>query len=202
MIGTSINQVPFVQNDGLKMTISFNENIITEADGQKTYEYETAVLDVTNDFATVRDAIIAQCDVTSKKAREIARQALGVEPTLDEAKEEKLEDITDYDKSSAVNEFTLAGNPMWLPLEERKSMRQSLIALKAEGIETFTYWLGLTPITMPVAQFEAMLNAVEIYALQCFNVTAQHKANIMALTTLAEVSAYDFTVGYPEKLEF
>lgn len=81
-------------------------------------------------------------------------------------------------------------------------MRQSLIALKAEGIETFTYWLGLTPITMPVAKFEGILNAVEVYALKCFNVTAQHKGNIMPITTLEEMDAYDITAGYPEKLSF
>lgn len=114
----------------------------------------------------------------------------------------KIAAITTYDKSPAVNSFSLGGNPMWLPLEERKSMRQSLIALKAEGIETFTYWLGLTPITMPVAQFETIMDKVEVYALQCFNVTAQHKAEVMALTTLAEVAQYDITAGYPEKLAF
>lgn len=195
--------MPFVQNDGMTLTISFNENIVTEADGQKTYEYDTAVFAVTNDYETVRTAIIAQCEnVSFAEARDIARKALGIEPTLEEAKEDKVYDITTYDKSSAVNEFSLGGNPMWLPLEERKSMRQSLIALKAEGIETFTYWLGLTPITMPVAQFETIMDKVEVYALQCFNVTAQHKAEVMALTTLAEVAQYDITAGYPEKLAF
>lgn len=110
--------------------------------------------------------------------------------------------IDDYDRSANVNSFSLGGTPMWLPLEERKSMRQSLIALKAEGIESFTYWNGLTPITMPVAQFEAMLNAVEVYALRCFNITAQHKANVSKLTTLEALQAYDITEGYPQRLSF
>lgn len=121
---------------------------------------------------------------------------------LPSSKSAKVAEITAYDKSDAVNSFTLGGNAMWLPLEERKSMRQSLIALKAESIETFTYWLGLTPITMSVAQFEAIMDKVEVYALQCFNVTAQHKAEVMSLTTIAEVEAYDITVGYPPELEF
>lgn len=194
--------MPFVQNDGAILTISFNEIVTTEADGQKTYNYDYATMPSTEDFATVRDNILVQCDVTPQQACDIARKALGIEPTLDEAKAEKVEVLTAYDKSPAVNLFYLAGNPMWLPLEERKSMRQSLIALKAEGIETFTYWLGLTPITMPVAQFETIMDKVEVYALQCFNVTAQHKANIMELETLEEVSEYDFTTGYPEKLSF
>lgn len=122
--------------------------------------------------------------------------------TLDTSKMTKIQEIIKYDKSDTVNSFTLGGNDMWLPLEERKSMRQSLIALKAQGVDTFTYWNGLTPITMPVSQFEAIMNAVEVYALQCFNNTAQHKANVMALTTIADVEAYDYTTDYPEKLAF
>lgn len=114
----------------------------------------------------------------------------------------KIEEITAYDKSNAVNSFIFGGQQMWLPLEERKSMRQSLIALKSQGIDTFTYWLGLTPITMPVAQFEAIMDAVEVYALQCFNVTARHKANVMAQTAISDVENYDYKSGYPEKLTF
>lgn len=127
-----------------------------------------------------------------------------IEPIIDidSVKQQKIAEIDAYDTSDAVNEFTLNAVSMWLPLEERKSMRQSLIALKAQEIETFTYWNGLIPITMPVAQFEAIMNAVEVYALQCFNVTAQHKAEVMALTNIAEVERYDITKGYPEKLAF
>lgn len=122
--------------------------------------------------------------------------------TIEEAKAEKIAEIEAYDTSDAVNGFTLGGQQMWLSLEERKNMRQSLIALKAQEIETFTYWNGLIPITMPVAQFEAIMNAVEVYALQCFNVTAQHKAIVAELGTIAEVDAFDVTVGYPDKLAF
>ena len=114
----------------------------------------------------------------------------------------KLKQISEYDTSNAVNSFYLQGKHMWLPLEQRKNMRQSLIALKAEGIETITYWDGIVPITMPVAQFEAIMDAVEVYALQCFNTTAQHKANVMTMSDMAEMLAYNHTDGYPSPLEF
>lgn len=127
---------------------------------------------------------------------------IGIERTLDMAKQQKTWEIDSYDRSEAVNGFTLGGQQMWLSLEERKNMRQSLIALKAQEIETFTYWNGLVPITMPVAQFEAIMNAVEVYALQCFNVTAQHKAIVAELGTIEEVNAFDVAIGYPKKLAF
>lgn len=148
--------------------------------------------------------MVVQATVDKKPTNaEYEQMKAGVEAHyLPLEKQAKIDCIDAYDKSDAVNSFALMGTPMWLPLEERKNMRQSLIALKAEGIETFTYWLGLTPITMPVAQFETIMDKVEIYALQCFNVTAQHKANIMEMETIADVQAYDFTTGYPDKLEF
>jgi len=47
-----------------------------------------------------------------------------------------------------------------------------------------------------------MLAAVEVYAADALNVTESHKAAINALTTIKDIEDYDFTTGYPEKLEF
>ena len=40
-----------------------------------------------------------------------------------------------------------------------------------------------------------------MYALECFNVTASHKAAVSELTIIEEVEAYDFKAGYPKMLE-
>lgn len=197
MKGTSINKLPLIENDGIQITINLNE-----VKYDRYYEYDTAVIPVGIIYDDAVDAILRQADTNIIEARKAARKALGVELTLDMAKDDISIAIDEYDKSDAVNSFILNGKQMWLPLEERKNMRQSLIALKAQGIEKFTYWLGLTPITMPVAQFEAIMDAVEVYALQCYNVTAQHKANVMALTSIDDVENYDYKSGYPEKLMF
>ena len=108
--------------------------------------------------------------------------------------------IDEYDKSDAVNSFTLNGRKTWLPLEKRKSMRQSIIALQAMGVSEFTYWLGLMPITMPMSRFEQLLNVLEIYALRCFNVTAQHMARVMSLP-MDQIPTYDYTIDYPDHLD-
>ena len=47
-----------------------------------------------------------------------------------------------------------------------------------------------------------MLSALELYALACYNVTAEHKVAVENLTSLEEVKSYDYTTGYPEKLSF
>ena len=46
-----------------------------------------------------------------------------------------------------------------------------------------------------------LLSALEMYALDCFNVTASHKQAASELTSIGEVEAYDYKVGYPKMLE-
>lgn len=45
-----------------------------------------------------------------------------------------------------------------------------------------------------------LLSALEMYALECFNVTAAHKKAVAELNTVEEVLGYDYTKGYPEQL--
>lgn len=47
-----------------------------------------------------------------------------------------------------------------------------------------------------------MYYAVLGYARECWNVTESHLAAAASLTTVEEMKAYDYTVGYPEKLSF
>jgi hypothetical protein len=47
-----------------------------------------------------------------------------------------------------------------------------------------------------------MLGLVEVYASDALNVTESHKAAINALDDIEDVEAYDYTVGYPDKLSF
>lgn len=132
-----------------------------------------------------------------------AKKYLGIEINeVEEARINKLNALKTYDKSNAVNEFTLNGTATWIELELRKSVAHDLNVLKAKGIENYTFWNGSTPISLPVSVFESILNDVELYALECFNVTASHKANIEKLETIDDINAYDFTVGYPDKLIF
>jgi hypothetical protein len=58
------------------------------------------------------------------------------------------------------------------------------------------------PFTLPIALAEALLLQLEAYAKETFNRTQSHKAAVYELATIAEIEAYDFTAGYPEKLVF
>lgn len=122
------------------------------------------------------------------------------EPTLEDVKNEKISEITDYDTSSNVNGFMLDGEEVWLDKDTRVGLMNSTNIQKAAGQETTTLWFEGKSYTIPCDTAIQMLSALELYALECYNVTAQHKANVEALTTKEEVEAYDYTTGYPEKL--
>lgn len=117
-------------------------------------------------------------------------------------KEEAIEQITEYDQSEDVNSFTLQGKQMWLPKETRVGLVNSITIEKNAGKETTILWFGGEKYELPVDTALQMLSALELYALECYNVTAAHKAAVNALEGVEDVVAYDYTQGYPEKLNF
>ena len=120
--------------------------------------------------------------------------------TLEEAKEMLLEEIDAYDKSSAVNGFALNGAVVWLDKATRVGLMNSTSITKAMGQPTTTLWLGESKMEVPCDTAIQLLSALEMYALECFNVTAAHKVAVSELATIEEVEKYDITAGYPAQL--
>ena len=121
--------------------------------------------------------------------------------TLEEAKEMLLAEIDDYDKSSSVNGFMLNGLLVWLDKATRVGLMNSTTIAKAAGQETTTLWLGGAKLVVDCDKAIQLLSALEMYALECFNVTASHKQAVSELTTIEEIEAYDYKSGYPKMLE-
>lgn len=47
-----------------------------------------------------------------------------------------------------------------------------------------------------------MLYALELYAMECYNKTAEHIMNVRALEDLNRIYNYNYTKGYPKRLNF
>jgi hypothetical protein len=47
-----------------------------------------------------------------------------------------------------------------------------------------------------------MLAVLELYAMECYNVTAEHIAKVNALEDLNRIYNYNYTKGYPKRLSF
>ena len=120
---------------------------------------------------------------------------------LQRAKEAVLADIEAYDTSSAVNGFMLNGQRMWLNKDTRVGLMNSTQIAKAMGKTTTTLWFGGMQIEVNCDKAIGLLSALEMYALECFNVTAAHKKAVAELNTVEEVLGYDYTKGYPEQLK-
>ena len=121
---------------------------------------------------------------------------------LDRAKELVFREIDQYDTSSNVNGFILNGIQVWLDKDTRVGLMNSITIEKNAGKEQSVLWLNGICITVNCDAAIQMLSSLELYALACYNKTAEHKLAISQLTDVSKVKAYDYTAGYPDKLSF
>ena len=157
-------------------------------DGYKLYNIYTSKYHSEAEVLSV-DGFIAVLDGVSPEPHE---------RTLEDAKKEKLAALKAYDASTAVNEFTLNGVTMWISPADRSNYMLTIEGAQRQGMSSVPF-LGQT---IPVNDAMSMLDAVNIYAMQCVGVTQAHEIAINALSTISAVDNYDFTVGYPQKLSF
>ena len=163
-----------------------------ELEYQRKPQLETIVTDI---IAAIPDEPINLTEIATMA------EILGEEP-LEMIRKALLHNIETYDTSSAVNSFTLGGKEMWLPKETRVGLVNSITIEKNAGKETTVLWFGGEKYELPVDTALQMLAALELYALECYNVTEAHKAAVSVLESVEDVVAYDYTQNYPEKLNF
>lgn len=120
--------------------------------------------------------------------------------TIEEAKEKLIAEITAYDKSPAVNAFYLNGEQHWLDFNLRDRVFDGNERIAYKGREETSLWLDGKCFVMPIAVAQDLICTIEVYAKDCYNVTATHQAEVNKLTTIEEVEAYNYKTGYPEKL--
>ena len=157
------------------------------------YDYKPSMDLVLND-------ILASGEQASmEEIREIS-EGLGAEP-LGYMKKAMLAYIEKYDASSSVNSFLLNGMDVWLDKVTRMGLMNSTTIAKAAGLDETTLWLGDIELVVDCDKAIQLLSALEMYALECFNVTARQKAAVNKLDNIDAVLTYDYREGYPEKLK-
>lgn len=188
-IKTSITESQYKQKYSLGNTIIYHIGT-TFNNEQNTYEcYECTVPASTFDEDVIKSAFsefIAKINAMQLK----------------QVKADKITEIAAYDKSSSVNSFLLNDKQRWLDVNLRRSLSYSTNILKEDGEKTVDIWFDTECETMDIDNALYILKTLEVYAKQTNNVTHQHKAEVMALTSITEVESYDITKGYPDKLVF
>lgn len=118
------------------------------------------------------------------------------------AQNKVIRKINKYDTSADVNSFYLNGLQVWLDKSTRVGLMNSLTIEKNTGKEISTLWFGNLKLDISPDAAIQMLSALELYALNCYNVTAEHKAKVKSMVDIDSINSYDYTIGYPEKLKF
>lgn len=128
------------------------------------------------------------------------------EPTAEEllqrARQRKVREIERYDSSNEVNQFFVSEIPVWLDKATRAGLLLRFQAEKAQGLIFTALWYNGVQFPLSVDNAIAMLYAIELYASACYDNTQRHLAAVNALTTIEEIEAYDYKVGYPQQLNF
>lgn len=161
------------------------------------------------DNTSLYDILITKGDKESKELADKIYESIQVdfglkEPLsdLEKAKKDILQKIEDYDISKEVNSFYLNDLQVWLDKDTRVGLMNSLNIEKEFGKEVSTLWFGNIKLDINIDAAIQMLSALELYALQCYNKTAEHKVNIQNMTSVEDINNYDYTGGYPDKLTF
>lgn len=157
------------------------------------YDYKPSMDLVLND-------ILASGEQASMEEIKEISEGLGAEP-LGYMKKAMLAYIEKYDSSSSVNSFLLNGMEVWLDKATRVGLMNSTTIAKSMGQQKTTLWLGSYQLEVDCDKAIQLLSALEMYALECFNVTAAHKKAVSELDNIEGVLTYDYKSGYPEKLK-
>jgi hypothetical protein len=170
---------------------------VKEIDGQKIYKTRSKIVITKNGMNTynpteemiLNDGWVEYVYVEHEK-------------TIQEYKDEKIEEIKHYDESSSVNEFYIQGIPVWLDKTTRVGLKLRFESEIAMGKTDTSLWYDNIQFPLSLSDAMNMLYAIELYASACYDNTHYHIAQVSLLESIEDVQNYDYIVGYPEKLNF
>ena len=122
------------------------------------------------------------------------------EQILAQEKENKINDVIEYDSSDNVNLFHLNDIPIWLDRETRRSLMGRFQAEIKKGKASSCLWHLHHKFELTPEKAVELLDTLEIYASECFDKTQEHICNIYSLNNIEDIQRYDFCNGYPSKL--
>ena len=123
------------------------------------------------------------------------------EETIESVRRNKLSQITQYDYSEDVNSFKVNGITAWIDRDTRASLVNSTNSRLKLGQTTTALWLNGVRLELDCENLLMLLAQLEVYALNCYDVTEQHRSNVLALDNIEEIKNYDNTLNYPEKID-
>ena len=105
--------------------------------------------------------------------------------------------IEAYDTSDEVNSFLIGDTKYWLD----KNTRVGLMHLANCSTDNLQLVLDGNILTIPVDVAKNFLTQLEVYAGKCYLQTQKHLLAIKELKSIEDIINYDYTSGYPEKIQ-
>lgn len=90
---------------------------------------------------------------------------------------------------------------MWLDKATRVGLVNSIQIEKNTGRNITTLWYQGSQFQLPVDIALSLLTQVELYALDCYNVTAKHLADIEVAESVENLQQFDIRADYPQRLD-
>ena len=124
------------------------------------------------------------------------------EPTIEDYRKRKSDEILRYDSSDEVNAFYMQGQRMWLDKATRVGLKLRFEVELEEGDSSTILWYDGVPFELELSSAIKMLHMIEKYASKCYDNTQMHIANVKTIEDVETLKNYDYRTGYPEKLRF
>lgn len=156
------------------------------------YDYKPSMELVLNDILTSGE------QASMEEIKEIC-EGLGAEP-LEYMRKAMLYYIEKYDTSSSVNGFEFNGMQTWLDKATRVGLVNSINVTQRAGDQKIELWLGNYKLQLDCNKAIELLSKIEMYAMNCFNVTSIHKKQVSEFSNIEDFLNYDYKSGYPDKL--
>lgn len=139
-------------------------------------------------------------DVVDDNDIEYIPVVISEEPSIDSIRKSIVDLQNKYDNSSDVNSFTVNGITDWMDKNKRNSLKETLNVVQRSGRDIYTLWLNNTPLTLSIDTIRQFLDNLELYAIECYQVTSRHLAEIANLDKKDDMFTYDVSRGYPNKI--
>jgi hypothetical protein len=190
--------------NGIEKPVTFEkiqDNVYRINWGFNGRKYYTSIFMVEHMYSLVLEEMIDNNEFTVSELKEmISLSKLEENDAVKFLKNMISRLIKKRDNSSEVNEFYVAGIPVWLNKETRVGLSLRFASEKLMGLTTTTLWLNGMQFSFNLPDAEKILGSIEVYASKCYDNTQKLLSDIQKLNTVNELIMFDYKAGYPEKL--
>lgn len=124
------------------------------------------------------------------------------EELLFTARYNTINNIELYNTSNEVNIFYINNIADWFDNVKRSDFRGSLEDASFLGETEILFPCNAGIFRIDIQEAKLYLAKISKYANDCQLITEFHKATVNQISDIANVEHYDFTLGYPAKLQF